>query len=417
MSEQMQLPEHIKLLRILIVDDDSFMLELVEVMLRALGCNEVLQATDGARALEILDVQPVHLLICDLNMPGMDGIEFFRHLAQRSFDGWMIISSGSDTRLLNTVSSLVQAHQLRLLGSLHKPIAQSHLLAMLIKLAEAIPDIRAHHGIQRLSVDEIREGIKAGYVEVFFQPQISVLDGRVTGAESLVRWRHPTKGLIPPVAFISVAEDHGLIDSLTMVIFREAMFYHGEWTRQGHKLKISVNVSMDNLDQLDLPEQFAKIANQAGVDIRNVMLEMTESHLMSNLTASLEVITRLSLMGFKLSIDDFGTGYSSMEKLKQLPFDELKVDRAFVFGAAGDAAARAILDLSIRMGRAQEMQIVAEGVETQEDLAMVVAAGCDEVQGYLIAKPMSAEDFIPWKLYWENHQRKAWLAGDFSQLT
>jgi EAL domain-containing protein (putative c-di-GMP-specific phosphodiesterase class I) len=288
------------------------------------------------------------------------------------------------------------------LDILHKPIKHSQLLDALIKVAESTP---ADNNFPQalLTPDEIRTGINNGQVETYFQPQISLIDGQITGAECLARWKHPTKGIVPPLAFISVAEEHGLIDDLTLEIFRKAMHHHGEWTRLGHDLKISVNVSMDNLERLDLPEQFADITRNEGVDIKNVMLEMTESRLMSNLAASLDIITRLRLKGFGLSIDDFGTGYSSMEKLNQLPFTELKVDRAFVYGAGDDAAARAILDLSVQMGRALDMRVVAEGAETQDDWDLVTASGCDELQGYVISKPMPAEDFINWKRNWETN--------------
>ncbi len=403
MPERIILPNVIKSLRVLLIDDDIFMLNLLEEMLKHLGFTDILTALEGRQALSIIDnnhLSPMQLVICDLKMPGMDGIEFFRHLAARRFTGWMIVSSGSDTRLLKTVGSLLHAHHLRFLDIMQKPIQTSDLISALSKLKDSLPNGQSSD-LQMLSPLEIQTGLSEGYIETYFQPQISLTDGKITGAECLARWRHPIKGLVPPAAFISVAEEHGLIDALTLTVFRKAMECHGEWTRQGHDLKISVNVSMNNLERLDLPEEFADITRQSGVDIRNVMLEMTESRLMSNLAASLEIITRLRLKGFGLSVDDFGTGYSSMEKLNQLPFNELKVDRAFVFGAAGDAGARAILDLSVQMGRALDMCIVAEGAETQEDWDLVTASGCDEMQGFVIAKPMPANEFIYWKKHWE----------------
>ncbi|MBA3696029.1 MAG: EAL domain-containing response regulator [Methylotenera sp.] len=404
MTEKIILPNIIKSLRVLLIDDDIFMLNLLEEMLKSLGFTDITTASEGRGALAIIDnthLRPMQLLICDLKMPGMDGIEFFRHLAARRFCGWMIVSSGSDPRILKTVGNLLQAHHLRFLDIMQKPIRTSDLLSALTKLKDSVPNATNSFDLQMLSPAEIKTGLIEDHVETYFQPQISLSDGKITGAECLARWRHPTKGLVPPVAFISVAEEHDLIDDLTMAVFRKAMQCQGEWTRQGHELKISVNLSMNNLERLDLPEQFADITREEGVSIRNVMLEMTESRLMSNLAASLEIITRLRLKGFGLSVDDFGTGYSSMEKLNLLPFNELKVDRAFVFGAAGDAAARAILDLSVQMGRALDMRIVAEGAETQEDWDLVTASGCDEMQGYIIAKPMPANEFMYWKKHWD----------------
>ena len=409
MAEPILLPETLKSLRVLLVDDDEFVLDFVEDMLSELGIDRLTRALDGNEALALIDstAELPQLLICDLNMPGMDGIEFFRHLAERCFEGGVILSSGSDMNLLKSVELLLKAHGLHFLGALQKPIEQAALLAVLMRFANAEPKYYGYSSMQMLSPEEIRAGLETGCVEGFFQPKVAIADRRVVGAEFLARWRHPERGLIPPVAFITVAEEYGLIDSLTMEVFRQAMGRLGEWTRQGHDLKVSVNVSMDNLDRLDLPEEFANIARQAGVETGRVMLEMTESRLMHNLATCLEIITRLRLKGFGLSVDDFGTGYSSMEKLKLLPFTELKVDRAFVFGAAGDASAHRILELSVQIGKALGMRIVAEGAETWEDWDLAAAAGCDEVQGYVIAKPMPAQEFIAWKIDWERQLRNA----------
>ena len=396
------LSDKLEFLRVLLVDDDEFVLDFVEDMLHGLGVKSVSRSLDGNAALAAVDgaIRPLQLLICDLNMPGMDGIEFLRHLADRGFEGGVILSSGSDKRVIKTVESLVQAHKLRFLGTLQKPVEEAALLTALINFTGLEP--KANYGpIQELSPEEIRAGLDAGQMETFFQPKVTVADRRVVGAECLVRWRHPERGLIQPAAFISVAEEHGLIDDLTRAVFHKAMGHLKEWTRLGHDLKVSVNVSMDNMDRLDLPEVFADIVRQAGVETGRVILEMTESRLMSNIVTSLEIITRLRLKGFDLSIDDFGTGYSSMEKLKQLPFTELKVDRSFVCGATRDSVSRAILESSVQMGHALGMSVVAEGAETQEDWDLLVAVGCEEVQGYFVARPMPAEDFIAWKTRWE----------------
>jgi EAL domain-containing protein (putative c-di-GMP-specific phosphodiesterase class I)/ActR/RegA family two-component response regulator len=396
------LSDKLEFLRVLVVDDDEFVLEFVEDMLNSLGVKNVSRALDGNAALAAIDsaIRPPQLLICDLNMPGMDGIEFLRHLADRRFEGGVIISSGGDQRVIKTVESLVQAHKLRFLGTLQKPVDEGALLTTLINFTGAELDT-SYGPILNLTPEEIRAGLKSDQVETFFQPKVTVADRRVVGAECLVRWRHPERGLIQPSAFISVAEEHGLIDGLTMEVFSKAMAHLGEWTRLGHDLKVSVNVSMDNLNRLDLPEVFADIARKAGVEPGRVILEMTESRLMSDIATSLEIITRLRLKGFGLSIDDFGTGYSSMEKLKQLPFTELKVDRTFVCGATSDDVARAILESSVQMGHALGMNVVAEGAETQEDWDLLAAIGCDEVQGYIAARPMAAAEFIAWKTRWD----------------
>jgi EAL domain-containing protein (putative c-di-GMP-specific phosphodiesterase class I) len=408
MNSPTDLPESVKALRVMMVDDDQFMLSFVEEILQDLGVTHLTRAVDGHAALASIDgsAELPQLLICDLNMPGMDGIEFFRHLAGRRYEGGVILSSSSDRNLLKSVELLLQAHGLMFLGTLQKPARKEYLLALLIKFIEIAPKRDLKQMVKMMSPEEIRESLDTGQMEVYFQPKVRIYDKRVMGAECLVRCHHPKRGLILPTAFISIAEEYGLIDSLTMLVFRESMRQAALWKREGHNLKISVNVSMDNLDRLTLPEEFAEIAEHAGVDVGQVTLEMTESHLIKNMATSLEIITRLRLKGFNLSIDDFGTGYSSMEKLNQLPFGELKVDRAFVFGAAKDASARAILELSVKTGKTLGMLLVAEGVETEEDWDLVDAVGCDEVQGFFVAKAMPAQEFLIWKKRWDEQYRR-----------
>jgi EAL domain-containing protein (putative c-di-GMP-specific phosphodiesterase class I) len=389
-------------LRVLLVDDDEIALDRIEGMLRKLGIKSVNRSLDGHAALAAIEsaISLPQLVICDLYMPGMDGIEFLRHLAGRSFEGGVIISSGSDKRLIKTVENLAQVHHLRFLGTLYKPVEAEALLVALMDLIGSAPN-NGYGPIQKMTPEEISSGMDAGQVETFFQPRLALCDRRVTGAECLVRWRHPERGLIQSVAFISVAEEHGLINDLTMVVFGQAMARLSEWRSMGYDLDVSVNISMNTLNRLDLPEVFADMVRKAGLEPGHVILEITASRLMSDIATSLEVISRLRLKGFGLSIDNFGTGYSSMEKLKQLPFTELKVDRTFVSGAADDDVARAIIESSLKMGHALGMNVVAEGAETRQDWDLLAALGCDEVQGFFIARPMPAEEFIPWKTRWE----------------
>ncbi|MFT7091198.1 MAG: EAL domain-containing protein (putative c-di-GMP-specific phosphodiesterase class I)/ActR [Candidatus Azotimanducaceae bacterium] len=398
------LPNRLKLLSILLVDDDDFMLDVVEETLRQIGIEKNARCTGSMEALAHIknSPEPTQLMICDLNMPGMDGIECMRHLSELNYKGGVIILSGSDERLLNTVGSLLLEHNLNYIGSLKKPVDKEALIALMLKLTDVpTSDGGSYGALQILSVDKLSAGLKTECIEPFFQPKISAFDQNVLGAECLLRWRDSEYGLISPLAVIPVAEAHGLIDKLTLVVFTKAMEHLSDWTRQGHALTVSVNVSMDNLKHLDLPDVLAAIARNLDVNPNQVILEITESRLVGNLASCLEIISRFRLLGFGLSIDDFGTGYSSMEKLKQMPFTELKVDRAFVCNAASDPVARAIFQSSVDLGHALNMTVVAEGAETKEDWDLVVAMGCDQLQGYVVAKPMSPENFIDWKTRWE----------------
>jgi EAL domain-containing protein (putative c-di-GMP-specific phosphodiesterase class I) len=170
---------------------------------------------------------------------------------------------------------------------------------------------------------------------------------------------------------------------------------------QEQEMTVSVNLSSQSLNDLSLPEILSKVVRAAGIDPRRITLEITETGMAANTATSLEVINRLSLREFRLSIDDFGVGQSNMQKLKNMPFSELKVDKCFVQEAHDHSVAKAIVESSVKLAHTINMQVVAEGTETQEDLDFVIKAGCDQIQGYAIAQPMAAESFLLWKSIWE----------------
>jgi EAL domain-containing protein (putative c-di-GMP-specific phosphodiesterase class I) len=316
--------------------------------------------------------------------------------------GSVILLSGADRGVMKAAENLAKAYGLNLLAALNKPLQQEALHIALTRQKQSKPELKHYAKVAALSLSELQRGLEDDCVEVFFQPKVSVLNKRVIGAECLARWRHPERGVLGPGTFIPVLEAHGMINALTRVMLEKGAKQLGVWLTQGHHLKFAINVSMDNLDQPNLPEEYERIVKAAGVQPEQITLELTESRLMENLTLSLEILTRLRLKGFGLSIDDFGTGFSTMENLKQLPFTELKVDRAFVNGATQDEAARAILGSSIQLGKIFNLNLVAEGVEKQQDWDLIANSGCDEVQGFFIAQPMPAQEFIEWKINWES---------------
>ncbi len=389
-------------LRVLVADDDEFILEIIVELLEQLGLTDIHRAQDGHGVLACVDDPQTRpqLILCDVDMQGMDGIECLRHLAARRFAGAVIVMSGSGARMLSVAAELVQEHKLHFLAALLKPIDFNELRQALEKLTLRGPSAAPSVQGALLSPDAIREGLRADAVQIYLQPKITLAKRAVIGAEALLRWRSPSGGIVPPVAVIPVAEAHGLIDALLHCVFRQAVACLAQWQAQGLNLTVAVNVSMDNLAALDLPETLAAMARDAGADVRGIVLEITESRLMLNPIASLEVISRLRLKGFRLSIDDFGTGYASLEKLSKLPVDELKIDQSFVRGSSVDVASRVILESSIRLGHSLGMRVVAEGAESFADLELLNDLGCDQVQGYVIAKPMPADRFLPWLQDW-----------------
>ncbi len=386
-------------LKVLIVDDDRFMIKLTKGILKQLGIGTALDAPDGAVALDRLNESAVDVIICDLNMPGMDGLEFLRHLAARESQPAVILLSGEDTRVLRTAEQLAQAHKLRILGALSKPIKKEPFEALLETVGTGQAE-RSRFEVERLTPDEIREGLQGDAVELVYQPEVSVATRDLVGVESLVRWRDPGRGLMGPSALIPVAEESGLINDVTEAVFKAAMVQCGDWRANGLDLKVAVNVSMETLNQLNFPEFIVDTAAMEGVPPSSVMVEVTESRLMADIVKPLEILTRLRMKGVGLSIDDFGTGASTLQQLKRIPFTEIKIDREFVAGATDDEEARAMLVSSVGLGKELGLSVVAEGVETQTEWDLVASLGVEIVQGYFVAKPMPGNALLGWLDDW-----------------
>lgn len=394
-------------IRILVVDDDSFTLKLVARMVANLGHADVTTCERARLALERLDAakDPPDIVLLDLNMPDMDGIEFVRQLGERRFAGGLILMSGEDLRVLQAAENLVEQHRLRLLGRLHKPVVPEALSALLEQRSQGAARA-ARPRATPFSADELRRAIRDGELVNHYQPKVAVASGQIMGVETLVRWQHPTAGLVFPDRFIGVAEEHGLIDDLTRAVLTAAVAQTRTWRDAGLEWRVAVNVSMDNLTALDFPEFVSGLADAVGVAPGAIILEVTESRLQRDARAALDIVTRLRLRRFGLSIDDFGTGHSSLAQLRDMPFDELKVDRSFVHGAARDSTARAIFEASLGMARQLGMKVVAEGVEDPEDWRFLEQAGCDFAQGYFVGKPMTVAALADWAAQWHDRSRE-----------
>ncbi len=258
---------------------------------------------------------------------------------------------------------------------------------------------------QRLQLEQaLRVALEEEQFEVYYQPQIELASGRLRGVEALVRWHHPEKGLLSPAVFMEVAETTGLVVQLDLWMYRKAMQQHEMWLNSGllgASLVLSLNLSPVFLEQRGFVEHMHELIDGCGVDPALLEMEITENQLMKNLRFVGDQLTALKLLGIRLAMDDFGTGYSSFFYLKELEFDTLKVDRTFVQGLEDSSENQAILQGILYMGRALGMEVVAEGVETAAQQAILARHDAVVAQGFLYAKPMPAHECEAWMKQWQ----------------
>ncbi|MFA6970368.1 MAG: EAL domain-containing response regulator [Gallionella sp.] len=402
-------------IKIMVLDDEPFTLKVLSHMLANLGYTAVTTCDNGRAALELIDNphETPDLILLDLNMPEMDGVEFVRHLVEHRYAGSLILISGTDEHMLLATEKLVRAHKLPVLGHLCKPIRPEGLAALidpvksegLTSLFEKLAlssqeEAQTEHPVY--SAEELRAAIDNGELVNYYQPKVALATGRVVGVETLVRWNHPRDGIVLPSRFIGVAESHGLIKDLTRQVMTSALSRLKVWQQAGLSLRLSVNVSRESLASLDFVAFVVDLVTEAGVSPQLVELEVSESWIpMNDLRAPLETLTRLRLKHFRLCIDEFGTGYFSLGQLRDLPFDEAKIDRSFVHQASTNKRVREKYDACLGMARQLDMEVVAMGVEEIADWDMLRSTGCDIAQGYFIAKPMPADDLPDWIKSWE----------------
>jgi EAL domain-containing protein (putative c-di-GMP-specific phosphodiesterase class I)/FixJ family two-component response regulator len=384
---------------VLVVDDDNFQLDVLGQQLQSLGWSQVLFAASGQAALKLYDQHQadIRLILSDLSMPDMDGLVLMRHFAQRHLDAAIILISGVSDEILNSAAGLASAHDLNLLGVLSKPTTMASLETLLLKL-DTPSAARQRNQAAALSPERLRDALRLGEFVPWYQPKVCAMTGRPLAVEALARWPGslPGGGMVGPGHFIPVIESADLSDALFYSMASQVIADVGQWRELGIEVKAAINLSMDSALNLEMPETLHQMVLDSGLQADDFIIEVTESRLMVQRSLAMESLTRLSMMGFKLSIDDFGTGYSSLVQLVDLPFRELKIDGSFVQRSLLEEKARTILRIAATLGGNLKMAVTAEGVETAEQFAYVKECGCDTVQGYFFARPMPFEACTQW---------------------
>jgi len=243
---------------------------------------------------------------------------------------------------------------------------------------------------------DLREAIEQDQLELFYQPKYNTVEQRVVGVEALLRWKHPNEGYISPVSFVQLAEHSGLIHSLSRWAIRRAFLDNTELHGSGIDISLSINLSAYYLQDPKFEADISELLEQLKIDPRKIIFELTESAMFINSAKTNGLLRWLTDLGFRISVDDFGTGYSTLTNLRRLPISELKIDRSFVGNIVSDSEDASIVDAMIGLGESLDIDVVAEGVETEEVMEVLKEYGCCTIQGYLISRPVPIKEFIEW---------------------
>jgi EAL domain-containing protein (putative c-di-GMP-specific phosphodiesterase class I)/CheY-like chemotaxis protein len=379
-------------LHVMLVEDHGFQRRLGLSLLADLGLTKLHDAAGGDAALVLLrSMERVpDVILVDLDMPGMDGVEFIGHIAKEKLARSIAVVSAMDPALMHAVHVMAQASGLLVLGSVEKPLSHGKLTSLLSVYADG-PVAGARVEDVAVTTEQVREALTRGEIVPHFQPQTEFLNGKVTGVEALARWRLADGRAVSTEAFLGLIEAGGMMEQLTTHMLTESCRWQQHWRRQGYLLRISVNVSATTLTGPDVADRYEALVRAQGVEPAHVLFEITESTGMGDVARTLGMLARLRLKGFGLSVDDFGTGYSSLAQLSQIPFTELKIDRGFVIGSPKLPRKRAVIEASLDLARKLDLQVVAEGVETMEEWKLLASLGCDVAQGYLISPAVPGE--------------------------
>lgn len=380
--------------RLLILDDEPTVAMTVARIAERHGFTVRLSESPREFFHDVARFAPSHIII-DLLMPGMDGVEVLRNLAAVGCHANIIMMSGMGAKVLESAQRAGLERGLRISGILPKPFKPAELRALLDADADRALLSRATEADGEVSLGELEAALRTDQFVLHYQPKIHLATGRVAGVEALVRWQHPTLGLLLPQRFLPLVEQAGSMDLLTYRVIETGLSWFAEAGR-GNELTMAINISGGSLTDVIFTDVLSEQCALLKIDPARIILELTESTATRRSADTLDILTRVRLKGFKLSIDDYGTGYSSMSQLAQLPFSEIKIDKSFVAAMLNSGEAHKLVASTIGLGNALHLLTVAEGVENEQQLRALTELECEQAQGFHIARPMDGAAVREW---------------------
>lgn len=392
---------------ILIIEDDPFHAKILHRFLVSLTPANIVVARNGREAFDAVQQSSPDLILCDLYMPDMDGVEFIRHFAQTNLATTFILTSSVSNDVQDSVINMARSYGIKAISKLPKPISKGALANALSNLQDPVSEVSSEAQLNQISPQEVRHALLRDEFEPFFQGHYCSRTHQLIGAEALVRWNHHSLGLLTPDKFLPAVFEGGLSYALSCKMLRVSLESAAEWHRLGHKIQIAINVSPSDMEHKDFADKVLQAIEQARFPANKLTLEVTEVEITRDLGRALDNMARLRMRGITISIDDFGTGYSSICQLINSPFSELKIDRLYIERMSESPKHFSALQCMINLGKSLDLKLVAEGIETRVQAKMMAKLGCDILQGYYFNKPMSSSDFIQRGLMAQSEQNTA----------
>ncbi len=383
---------------VLILDDEAAIRQLIRTAVQSSGC-DVLEFGDVAGAASALSTVTPDLIFLDLELGSGDAIEAFRAFADAGYLGTVQLMSGRGEAALDSVRAIGARYGFNLLAPIAKPFRVKQIrqvVADALASAGTVPSQAvlppSRHAVAPSLSFSLDEALDQGWLELWYQPKVDLSTGETVGAEGLIRARHPDHGVLPPAAFLPNATDQAL-SRLTERVILDALRDWQGMSDAGYPIQLCVNVPASALVGLPIA-QILRQNRPRSADWPGLVLEVTEDQIVDQLDLAQEVAAQLKIYNTALSLDDFGQGYSCLARLRDLPFDFLKIDRSFVMGCAADPLKRDLCRAIVNMARGFGCKVVAEGIETAADLQVLQDLGCEYGQGYLLGRPMPKDALL-----------------------
>ena len=384
---------------VLVVEDHDFQRRTVVQLLRRLGVGTLSEAPDGGAALELLAAsEPPDVIVCDVDMPGMDGVEFIRHVSRRGLASAVVIASGLERDVLEAVEAVSRGYGVQVLGVVQKPLTARRLEELLASYVRPPPNRDGAGG--RVEADDVVAALEGGRIVVHFQPIVDLATGQVGGAEALPRWHDPDRGWIAPQLFLPVLESASTSVQFTDYLLERVCRGLDEFARAGLAIAVSVRIPGPSLGDVLLPDRIGELVHERNVDPRRIACVVGEHSLRTDSPATLDLLVRLRVKGVGLQLDEFGTGNTRDEQLARLPLTGVRLASSVLSRAALDARKASALEEALALARRLGLPAVALGCDSREDFELLLQTGCSHAQGSFIAEALPGTEFVDLAASW-----------------